>query len=150
MTVPEPGREAMAEGIVERVVFIDGNGFTVLLLGTGADEPLKASGGVPPGRPAGGSLCLTGSWRHHPTHGMQFAATDCTHALPASLYAMRRHLASGLIKASVPNSPTPSSPSSAPPTHTGPGTRPGRTIRSAPADTPASSRHGRSTRTSAT
>ena len=98
MTVPGPGSETTAEGIVERVVFVDRSGFTVLLLGTGADQPVRAAGEILQGAQPGESLHLTGTWRQHPAHGPQFAATDCTHTLPASLYAMRRYLASGLIK----------------------------------------------------
>jgi len=96
--VAEPGGETVVEGIVERVVFVDRTGFTVLLLGTGADEPVKASGEILQGAQPGESVRLTGAWRRHPSHGAQFAATDCEHTLPASLYAMRRYLASGLIK----------------------------------------------------
>jgi len=98
VTVADPGGEMVVEGIVERVVFVDRSGFTVLLLGTGEQEPLKASGEILQGAQPGESLRLTGAWRQHPAHGPQFAATDCTHTLPASLYAMRRYLASGLIK----------------------------------------------------
>jgi exodeoxyribonuclease V alpha subunit len=98
VTVADPGGEMVVEGIVERVVFVDRSGFTVLLLGTGEQEPLKASGEILQGAQPGESLRLTGTWRQHPAHGTQFAATDCTHTLPASLYAMRRYLASGLIK----------------------------------------------------
>jgi len=98
VTVPGPGSETTAEGIVERVVFVDRSGFTVLLLGTGADQPVRAAGEILQGAQPGESLHLTGTWRQHPAHGPQFAATDCTHTLPASLYAMRRYLASGLIK----------------------------------------------------
>jgi exodeoxyribonuclease V alpha subunit len=96
--VPEPGGEAVVEGIVDRVVFVDRTGYTVLLLGTDGDTPVKAAGTILQGTQPGESLRLAGSWRRHPAHGTQFAVDDCTHTLPASLYAMRRYLSSGLIK----------------------------------------------------
>jgi len=89
---------ATLEGIVERVVFADRSGFTVVLLAVDSQEPTRAAGQILHGVQPGESLRLTGTWHQHPTRGTQFQATDCDHTLPASQYAMRRYLASGLIK----------------------------------------------------
>lgn len=99
MTAVQLAGALTLEGIVERVVFADRSGFTVVALAVdGQEEPARAVGQILHGVQLGESLRLTGAWGQHPAHGHQFQAIDCDHMLPASQYAMRRYLASGLIK----------------------------------------------------
>ncbi len=98
MTARQPTAVLTLEGIVERVVFTDRSTFTVVLLAVEGREPVRAAGQILHGAQPGESLRLTGAWHQYPVRGTQFQATDCDHALPASQYAMRRYLASGLIK----------------------------------------------------
>jgi exodeoxyribonuclease V alpha subunit len=98
MTERQPTAAITLEGIVERVVFTDRSSFTVVLLAVEGREPVRAAGQILHGAQPGESLRLTGTWHQRPVRGTQFQATDCDHTLPASQYAMRRYLASGLIK----------------------------------------------------
>lgn len=85
------------EGVVERVVYVDSRGFTVLLLDIGDQTIVKAAGTVLVGAQPGESLRLSG--RHERgAHGPQFSVRGCEHVLPASVAAMRLYLASGLIR----------------------------------------------------
>lgn len=96
MTPPEASEHI--QGVVERIVFVDRNGYTVLLLDTGEPEPVRAAGAILAGVQPGESLQLTGTWTQHATRGRQFTGTHVAHTLPATVHAMRRYLSSGLVK----------------------------------------------------
>ena len=51
-----------------------------------------------PGIQPGERLHLRGRWINHPVHGYQFRADSYSSQLPASANAVRRYLASSLVK----------------------------------------------------
>ena len=86
------------EGIVERVVFVNRTGFTVVRLGLEDGESISAKGTVLLGVQPGETLRLVGQRGHNPTYGDEFAAEGCEYVEPATRHAIRRYLASGLVK----------------------------------------------------
>ena len=112
-SVPPPVAErteviAELECVVEYIHFIRDDGFTVLSAvptrgaSHSADEPRTAGfaaagvelAGVRPGE----SLRLTGHWEETRRHGPRLAVGTCTRLRPDSVRAIRRYLASGLVR----------------------------------------------------
>ncbi|MGW6912846.1 SF1B family DNA helicase RecD2 [Kitasatospora sp. NPDC054939] len=86
------------DGIVERILFVGSNGLTALRLGLEGGESLTAKGEVLVGVQPGETLQLTGTHAQHPVYGAEFHAVECRYVEPATLHAIRRYLASGLVK----------------------------------------------------
>ena len=91
------------ECVVEYIHFIRDDGFTVLraLPAHGADPGAAgfAAAGVPlAGVRPGETLRLTGHWEETKRHGPRLAVDTCTRLRPDSVRAIRRYLASGLVR----------------------------------------------------
>lgn len=98
-TAPEPCEPVeVVEGIVDHVKLVKDDGFTVASIAVAEDKQITAIGHLLIGAHPGETLRLGGRWDHHPKHGLGFEVSACERVLPASVYAIRRYLASGLIK----------------------------------------------------
>ena len=86
-------------GEVERLVYSsDESGFTICRLVVPGKADLVTVVGTMPGIQPGERLHLRGRWINHPVHGYQFRAESYSSQLPASANAVRRYLASSLVK----------------------------------------------------
>ena len=86
-------------GEVERLVYSsEESGFTICRLVVPGRRDLVTVAGTMPGIQPGERLHLRGRWINHPVHGYQFRADSYTSQLPASANAVRRYLASSLVK----------------------------------------------------
>ena len=86
-------------GEVERLVYIsEESGFTICRLAVPGKADLVTVAGNMPGVQPGERLQLWGRWINHPVHGYQFRADSYSSQLPASVNAVRRYLASSLVK----------------------------------------------------
>ena len=86
-------------GEVERLVYSsDESGFTICRLVVPGKSDLVTVAGTMPGIQPGERLHLQGRWINHPVHGYQFRADSYSSQLPASANAVRRYLASSLVK----------------------------------------------------
>ena len=86
-------------GEVERLVYSsDKSGFTICRLAVPGGGDLVTVVGTMPGIQPGERLHLRGRWINHPVHGYQFRADSYSSQLPASANAVRRYLASSLVK----------------------------------------------------
>ena len=86
-------------GEVERLVYSsDESGFTICRLVVPGRADLVTVAGTMPGIQPGERLHLKGRWINHPVHGYQFRADSYSSQLPASANAVRRYLASSLVK----------------------------------------------------
>lgn len=93
-------------GSVERITYYNPeNGYSVIRLhpdqptgpGFSSEDLATVVGNLPELSP-GEQLRLTGSWKNHPKHGLQFQTETCEQIAPATVAGMRRYLGSGLIK----------------------------------------------------
>ena len=86
-------------GEVERLVYSsEESGFTICRLVVPGRRDLVTVAGTMPGIQPGERLHLRGRWINHPVHGYQFRADSYSSQLPASANAVRRYLASSLVK----------------------------------------------------
>ena len=86
-------------GEVERLVYSsEESGFTICRLVVPGRVDLVTVAGTMPGIQPGERLHLWGRWINHPVHGYQFRADSYSSQLPASANAVRRYLASSLVK----------------------------------------------------
>ena len=86
-------------GEVERLVYSsEESGFTICRLVVPGRGDLVTVAGTMPGIQPGERLHLRGRWINHPAHGYQFRADSYSSQLPASANAVRRYLASSLVK----------------------------------------------------
>ena len=86
-------------GEVERLVYSsEESGFTICRLVVPGRRDLVTVAGNMPGIQPGERLHLQGRWINHPVHGYQFRADSYSSQLPASANAVRRYLASSLVK----------------------------------------------------
>ena len=86
-------------GEVERLVYSsEESGFTICRLVVPGRSDLVTVAGTMPGIQPGERLHLQGRWINHPIHGYQFRADSYSSQLPASANAVRRYLASSLVK----------------------------------------------------
>src|SRR5690625_4328185 len=97
-------KQAAYDGTVRRIAFRnDDNGYTVLMMETGADEtaplrePSVTAVGHFPVVSVGERLRLWGKWVQHLQYGRQLSVTDFTVVAPETLEGIRRYLGSGLI-----------------------------------------------------
>jgi exodeoxyribonuclease V alpha subunit len=93
-------------GSVERITYYNPeNGYSVIRLlpdktpglGAASDDLATVVGNLPEISP-GEHLRLTGNWKNHPKHGLQFQTETCEQILPATVAGISRYLGSGLIK----------------------------------------------------
>ncbi len=86
-------------GEVERLVYSsEESGFTICRLLVAGKSDLVTIAGTMPGIQPGERLHLRGRWINHPIYGYQFRADSYNSQLPASANAVRRYLASSLVK----------------------------------------------------
>ena len=86
-------------GEVERLVYSsEESGFTICRLVVPGKGDLVTVVGTMPGIQPGERLHLRGKWINHPIHGYQFRADSYSSLLPANANAVRRYLASTLVK----------------------------------------------------
>jgi len=86
------------EGTVDTVIYQNGeNGYTVLRLDVGEDDPVTVVGCMPGAAP-GERLSVEGSWAYHPTYGEQFKAEVARRGLPQGEKAIFDYLSSGAVK----------------------------------------------------
>ena len=86
-------------GDVERLVYSsEESGFTICRLVVPGKADLVTVIGTMPGIQPGERLLLRGKWINHPVHGYQFRTDSYSSQLPASANAVRRYLASSLVK----------------------------------------------------
>lgn len=85
-------------GTVKNVIFQnEENGYTVLRLDVGGEEPVTVVGCLPFAAPGEG-LWVEGAWEVHPSHGQQFKASSARRSLPVGARHIYEYLASGAIK----------------------------------------------------
>ncbi|MER6359120.1 ATP-dependent RecD-like DNA helicase [Streptomyces sp. NPDC001634] len=92
--------DEVIEGVVDHLLHVSYDERTVLRLTSTGDgeESITAVGKALFGAKPGESLCLRGSWAHHPRYGRQFRAERCERTVPADERAIRLYLASGMIR----------------------------------------------------
>ena len=73
------------------------NGYTVLRLDVGGDEPVTVVGCLPFAAPGEG-LTVEGAWERHPSHGEQFKASSAMRSLPVGEKHIYEYLASGAVR----------------------------------------------------
>jgi len=89
--------ENMLTGEVERIIFQNlENGYTVLELA--AEDELHTVTGVMPNVKAGENITVMGSFKTHPSFGIQFNAQAYEVVRPQSSEAILRYLSSGAVK----------------------------------------------------
>ena len=97
--IPMTNELEQLRGEVERLVYSsDESGFTICRLVVPGRGDLVTVAGTMPGILPGERLHLRGRWINHPVHGYQFRADSYSSQLPASANAVRRYLASSLVK----------------------------------------------------
>ena len=85
-------------GTVKSVIFQnEENGYTVLRLDVGGDEPVTVVGCLPFAAPGEG-LTVEGAWERHPSHGEQFKASSAMRSLPVGEKHIYEYLASGAVR----------------------------------------------------
>ena len=85
-------------GTVDSVIYQnEENGYTVLRLDVGEEEPVTVVGCIP-GVAPGESLAAQGSWIHHATYGQQFKAEVARRELPVGEKAIFDYLSSGAVR----------------------------------------------------
>ncbi|MCH5300803.1 MAG: ATP-dependent RecD-like DNA helicase [Ruminococcus sp.] len=83
-------------GVVESVIYRnEENGYTVIELS--GDEAITAVG-IMPMLNVGEEVKLTGTFKNHPSYGMQFSVVACEQSIPKSLSGILKYLSSGAIK----------------------------------------------------
>jgi exodeoxyribonuclease V alpha subunit len=95
------GETVQLEGVVEFVLFVRDDGFTVLrAAGPNAspDGAVTAVGRELAGARPGETLRMLGRWTDHPRFGQRFAVESCERADPAGARAIRMYLSSGLVR----------------------------------------------------
>ncbi len=86
------------EGIVDSVIYQnEENGYTVLRLDVGEEEPVTVVGCMPRAAP-GETLTAQGTWTHHATYGQQFKAEVARREMPVGEKAIFDYLASGAVR----------------------------------------------------
>lgn len=85
-------------GTVDTIIYQnEENGYTVLRLDVGEEEPATVVGCIP-GVAPGESLAVRGTWAHHNTYGPQFKADVARRGMPLGEKAIFDYLASGVVK----------------------------------------------------
>ena len=85
---------AVAEGVVDRLVYVGADGYTVAILTTGERSETKIAGTVLHGLQPGETVRVDGDW----TTSGTLRVGECERVLPATVHAIRRYLGSGLVR----------------------------------------------------
>jgi len=94
--VNEPGQ--VIEGVVDHLRYVAPDGYTVACVDLGGERTVVAAGAALVGVQPGETVRLTGVLSRHDEHGERFQVAECVSVLPASVYAIRRYLGSGLVR----------------------------------------------------
>lgn len=90
--------QVTADGTVNSLIFQNtDNGYTVLRLDTTDGTQITVVGIIPCAAP-GEELIVTGTWKHHPTHGAQLQAETVERYMPRTESAILSYLSSGVVK----------------------------------------------------
>jgi exodeoxyribonuclease V alpha subunit len=84
----------VAEGVVDRLVYVGADGYTVAVLTTGERSETKIAGTVLHGLQPGETVRVDGDW----TNSGTLKVDECERVLPATVHAIRRYLGSGLVR----------------------------------------------------
>ena len=96
--VLRPDDRVRIVGTVKNLIFQNQeNGYTVLRLDVGGDEPVVVVGCMPFAAPGEG-LTVDGVWERHPSHGEQFKASSARRSLPVGEHRIYEYLACGAVK----------------------------------------------------
>src|SRR3954466_11216230 len=87
-------RVTVAEGVVDRLVYVGADGYTVAVLTTGERSETKIAGTVLHGLQPGETVRVDGDW----TTSGTLKVGECERVLPATVHAIRRYLGSGLVR----------------------------------------------------
>lgn len=86
-------------GYIERITFTNPeNGFTVARLKQPRKQELTTIVGSLPGLGPGESVRLLGVWKTNPTHGIQFAVSECHIETPSDVVGIQKYLESGMVR----------------------------------------------------
>jgi exodeoxyribonuclease V alpha subunit len=83
-----------AEGVVDRLVHVGVDGYTVAILTAGERHEVKIAGTVLLGLQPGETVRVRGEWSANGT----LRVAECERVLPATVHAIRRYLGSGLVR----------------------------------------------------
>jgi exodeoxyribonuclease V alpha subunit len=87
------------QGLIERITYSDeDSGYTVARLKVRGRQDLVTAVGNLLGSSPGETVRLQGQWSVHPKYGEQFKVTSFETTQPATVYGIRKYLASGLIR----------------------------------------------------
>jgi exodeoxyribonuclease V alpha subunit len=86
------------EAVVEFVLYVKEDGYTVVRARSGEAGELTAAGPDLAGARPGETLRLEGRWRSHPRHGPRLEVAACERIAPASVGAIRMYLGSGAVR----------------------------------------------------
>lgn len=86
-------------GYIERITFANPeNGYTVARLKQPRKSELTTIVGSLPGLAPGESVRLLGEWKNNPTHGLQFAVSECHVERPSDVVGIKKYLESGMVR----------------------------------------------------
>jgi exodeoxyribonuclease V alpha subunit len=88
------GSVTVAEGVVDRLIYVGADGYTVAILTTGERSETKIGGTVLHGLQPGETVRVDGDW----TNSGTLKVDECERVLPATVHAIRRYLGSGLVR----------------------------------------------------
>lgn len=88
------GSVTVAEGVVDRLIYVGADGYTVAVLTTGERSETKIAGTVLHGLQPGETVRVDGDW----TTSGTLRVGECERVLPATVHAIRRYLGSGLVR----------------------------------------------------
>src|SRR5207302_4181585 len=95
-----PEEVAVIDGVLERITYVnEENGYTVARLKVPRQKKPVTIAGYLPAINVGEGLRVEGQWEWHPQYGHQLTVTRYRSALPHTLSAIKKYLASGLLKA---------------------------------------------------
>jgi len=95
---PLEEKNGLIQGVVDSVIYQnEENGYTVLRLDVGEDEPVTVVGCIP-GIAPGETLEAEGGWTRHASYGVQFKAEAARRGMPTGEKAIFDYLASGVVK----------------------------------------------------
>jgi len=90
--------ETVLEGTVDSIIYQNSeNGYTILRLDVGEEEPVSVVGCIPGAAPGEG-LVVWGVWSKHATYGEQFKANIVRREMPQGKEAILEYLSSGILK----------------------------------------------------
>lgn len=88
----------LLQGVIAAVVFQNpDNGFAIIRVNIGTDEPVTVVGTIP-APIVGERLVVTGKWGNHPSYGRQFEAEFLERLMPETRVQILAYLSAGAVK----------------------------------------------------